>query len=164
MAINNFYGNNPSNPWLVNGIGAVNNTAGQINQNNLQAQTPGYAGFNNFQRPPMASMMPGRIVANADEIMPQEVPMDGSVSLFLQNDGSCIYAKTWTKDGTIQTIRFVPELPQTGDNQQKSPLEMRLDSIDQKLDSMTRQMFNRPRNYQKRNNNQSKKKEEAPTE
>ena len=160
---NNFY--NPSNPWLYNGssTGAMNNMSGQMNQNNLQAQTPGYAGFNNFQRPPMASMMPGRIVASADEIVPQEVPMDGSVSLFPQNDYSCIYAKTWTKEGTIATLKFVPEQPQN-EEPKKSPLEMRLDSIEQKLDAMTRQMFNRPRNYQKRNNNQSKKKEETPTE
>lgn len=158
MAINNFYGNNPSNPWLTNGAGAVNNTAGQMNQNNLQAQTPGYAGFNNFQRPVMPTAIPGRLVANADEIMPQEVPMDGSVSLFPQNDYSCIYAKTWTKEGTIATVKFIPEQPQNGEPK-KSPLEMRLDSIEQKLDAMTRQMFNRPRNYQKRNNSNPKKKE-----
>lgn len=159
MAINNFYGNNPSNPWLANGTGAVNNAAGQLNQNNLQAQTPGYTGFNNFQRPVMPTAIPGRLVANADEIMPQEVPMDGSVSLFPQNDYSCIYAKTWTKEGTIATVKFIPEQPQNGEPQ-KSPLEMRLDSIEQKLDAMTRQMFNRPRNYQKRNNSNPKKKEE----
>lgn len=158
MAINNFYGNNPSNPWLANGAGTVNNTSGQMNQNNLQAQTPGYAGFNNFQRPVMPTAIPGRLVASADEIMPQEVPMDGSVSLFPQNDYSCIYAKTWTKEGTIATVRFIPEQPQNGEPQ-KSPLEMRLDSIEQKLDAMTRQMFNRPRNYQKRNNSNPKKKE-----
>lgn len=158
MAINNFYGINPNNPWLANGAGAVNNTAGQINQNNLQAQTPGYAGFNNFQRPAMPTAIPGRLVANADEIMPQEVPMDGSVSLFPQNDYSCIYAKTWTKEGTIATVKFIPEQPQNGEPQ-KSPLEMRLESIEQKLDAMTRQMFNRPRNYQKRNNPYPKKKE-----
>lgn len=158
MAINNFYGNNPSNPWLANGAGAVNNTAGQINQNNLQAQTPGYAGFNNFQRPAMPVSIPGHLVTNENEIMPQEVPMDGSVSLFPQNDYSCIYAKTWTKEGTIATVKFIPEQPQNGEPQ-KSPLEMRLDSIEQKLDAMTRQMFNRPRNYQKRNNSNPKKKE-----
>lgn len=56
--------------------------------------------------------IPGRLVNNLDEITPQEVPMDGSVSLFPQNDYSAIYAKTWTKDGTIATVKFVPEQPQ----------------------------------------------------
>lgn len=60
----------------------------------------------------MPAMIPGRLVANADEITPQEVPMDGSVSLFPQNDYSAIYAKTWTKDGTIATMKFIPEQSQ----------------------------------------------------
>lgn len=154
---NNFY--NPSNPWMYNGNGGTANaSAGQMNQNNLQAQTPGYAGFNNFQRPVISASIPGHLVTNENEIMPQEVPMDGSVSLFPQNDYSCIYAKTWTKEGTIATLKFVPEQPQN-EEPQKSPLEMRLESIEQKLDTMTRQMFNKPRNFQKRNNPYPKKKE-----
>lgn len=153
MPINNFY--NPSNPWMYNGNGGTTNTsAGQMNQNNLQAQTPGYAGFNNFQRPSIPSMLPGRQVANADEITPQEVPMDGSVSLFPQNDYSCIYAKTWTKEGTIATMKFIPEQPQNAESQ-KSPLEMRLDSIDQRLEALDKKL-NRPRNYQKKNYHPSK--------
>lgn len=121
MPINNFY--NPSNPWMGNNGGTMNNTSGGANQN-VNLQTPGYTGFNNFQRPSVPSMLPGRQIANADEITPQEVPMDGSVSLFPQQDYSCIYAKTWTKEGTIATLKFVPEQPQTA-TEQKSPLEER---------------------------------------
>ena len=83
---NNFY--NPSIPWI-------------ITPTDPTQQPPGYAGFNNFQRSIRPSTIPGRLVNNLDEITPQEVPMDGSVSLFPQNDYSAIYAKTWTKDGTI---------------------------------------------------------------
>lgn len=140
---NNFY--NPSNPWLGNPSGGyMTNTSG-----NIQQQTPGYSGFNNFQRPAIPPTIPGRLVANADEITPQEVPMDGSVSLFPQNDYSCIYAKTWTKEGTIATMKFIPEQPQNAESQ-KSPLEMRLDSIDQRLEALDKKL-NRPRNYQKKN-------------
>ena len=146
MSINNFY--NPSNPWM-------GNNGGTMNQNNLQAQTPGYAGFNNFQRPSVPSMLPGRQVANADEITPQEVPMDGSVSLFPQQDYSCIYAKTWTKEGTIATMKFVPEQPQAA-TEQKSSLEECLDRIDQKLEALDKKLY-RPRNFQKRNNPHPKK-------
>lgn len=74
MSINNFY--NPPNPWVGNNrVGTTNNTAGGSNPN-VNLQTPGYAGFNNFQCPSVPSMLPGRQVANADEITPQEVPMD----------------------------------------------------------------------------------------
>lgn len=145
---NNFY--NPSNPWLGNPSGGyMTNTSG-----NIQQQTPGYSGFNNFQRPAIPPTIPGRLVVNADEITPQEVPMDGSVSLFPQNDYSCIYAKTWTKEGTIATMKFVPEQPQNAESQ-KSPLEMRLDSIDQRLEALDKKL-NRPRNYQKKNYHPSK--------
>ena len=72
--------------------------------------------------------IPGRLVNNLDEITPQEVPMDGSVSLFPQNDYSAIYAKTWTKDGTIATVKFIPEQPQNA-APQKSPIEERLEKM-----------------------------------
>lgn len=147
---NNMY--NPNNPWMNVNQGAMNNTANPMNQGG-----PGYTGFNNFQRPIMPATLPGRLVANADEITPQEVPMDGSVSLFPQNDYSCIYAKTWTKEGTIATVKFVPENPQNG-QPQKSPLEMRLDRIDQQLESLNKKL-NKPRNFQKRNNPHPKKEE-----
>lgn len=131
---NNFY--NPVNPYLGNpGGGYMANTSGATQQ------SPGYSGFNNFQRPSVSSMLPGRQVVNADEITPQEVPMDGSVSLFPQNDYSAIYAKTWTKDGTIATVKFVPEQPQM--EPQKSPLEERLDRIDQRFDKLEKMLSNR---------------------
>ena len=144
----NYYG--PTNSWMGNpGGGFATNTSGAAQQ------SPGYSGFNNFQRPTMPAMIPGRLVANADEITPQEVPMDGSVSLFPQNDYSCIYAKTWTKEGTIATMKFVPEQPQNAE-QQKSPLELRLDSIDQRLAALDKKL-NKPRNFQKWNNPHPKK-------
>lgn len=143
----NYY--NLSMPWSNNSASYMNTPTG-----NLSQQAPGYSGFNNFQRLSMPAMIPGRPVNNADEITPQEVPMDGSVSLFPQNDYSCIYAKTWTKEGTIATMKFIPEQPQNAESQ-KSPLEMRLDSIDQRLEALDKKL-NRPRNYQKKNYHPSK--------
>lgn len=93
------------------------------------------------QQPNRFQSIPGRLVNNLDEITPQEVPMDGSVSLFPQNDYSAIYAKTWTKDGTIATVKFVPEQPQM--EPQKSPLEERLDRIDQRFDKLEKMLSNR---------------------
>ena len=138
--MSNYYG--PVNPWMGNNPGTMNNTSGSFNTNN---QSPGYSGFNNFQRP---AMIPGRLVANADEITPQEVPMDGSVGLFPQNDQSCIYAKQWTKDGNIQTVRYVPEQPAV-QTDQKTPLEEYLDRIEEKLEALDKKL-NRQKNYQKR--------------
>lgn len=135
---NNYY--NSTNPYFGNPGGNY-----MTNNTGYQQQTPGYSGFNNFQCsfvPQTLSMIPGRMVANADEITPQEVPMDGSISLFPQNDYSCIYAKTWTKEGTIATMKFIPEQPVAAEPQ-KSPIEERFDKIDQRFDKLEKMLSNR---------------------
>lgn len=50
----------------------------------------------------------GRIVKSENEIMPNEIPMDGSISLFPLTDYSKIVAKQWNSDGTISTVEFSP--------------------------------------------------------
>ena len=137
MSNNPFYPT-PANPYTWNnnstpGTSYVQQTGGYMAGN----QTPNlYQNqLNRFQS------IPGRLVNNLDEITPQEVPMDGSVSLFPQADYSAIYAKTWTKDGTIATVKFIPEQPQTVP--QKSPIEERLDRIDQRFDRLEKMLSNR---------------------
>ena len=109
-------------------------------------RSPGYSGFNNYSRP--VPTLQGRMVNGVDEITPQEVPMDGSVGLFPQNDYSCIYAKQWTKDGNIQTVRYVPEQPAV-QTDQKTPLEEHLNRIEEKLEALDKKL-NRQKSYQKR--------------
>lgn len=140
----NFDGNN--NPW----VNQMRGTGYSPNPDIYRPSNP-YNTFNNFSHP----SIPGRQVGDVNEITPQEVPMDGSVSLFPQQDYSCIYAKTWTKEGTIATMKFVPEQPQAA-TEQKSPLEERLDRIEQKLVALDKKL-NRPRNFKKRNNPHPKK-------
>lgn len=55
------------------------------------------------------SPIAGRVVNSLDEITVQEVPTDGTVAWFPSADGSCVYAKRWTPDGNITTMRFTPE-------------------------------------------------------
>lgn len=130
----------PNNPFYSN---PGNNTYSWNNNftpgTSYAPQTGGYMTGN--QTPNRFQSIPGRLVNNLDEITPQEVPMDGSVSLFPQNDYSAIYAKTWTKDGTIATVKFVPEQPQAAP--QKSPIEERLDKIDQRFDRLEKMLSNR---------------------
>lgn len=59
------------------------------------------------------SVIPGRQVSTVDDIAVGEVPQDGSIGLFPQKDGSCIWAKYWTGDGNIRTMKFIPS--QDGD-------------------------------------------------
>lgn len=102
----------------------------------------------NMQRP---NMIYGRSVNSAEEITPQEVPMDGSVSLFPKTDYSCIYAKMWNTDGTIRTVTFVPELPQDG-QAQVNPVMQAFDNINERLDKIEKSLNKRNRPYKKHQN------------
>ena len=61
------------------------------------------------QSGPASPSVCGRVISNPDSIAPQEVPMDGSISVFPMQDNSAIFVKRWNADGTIKTIKFVPD-------------------------------------------------------
>lgn len=54
--------------------------------------------------------IPGRVINNETEITPNEVPMDGRMSVFPKNDYSSIIAKWWDSDGDLRMVKFVPEI------------------------------------------------------
>lgn len=51
----------------------------------------------------------GHLVASQEDIKPNDVPMNGQAAYFPSNDGKVIYAKAWNPDGSITTVRYVPE-------------------------------------------------------
>ena len=85
------------------------------------------------------STLPGRQISSIDEIMPNDVPMDGSVSFFPVRDGSCVYAKFWNRQGTIDTIKFVPAVAISAENIENTQPDFaqeiirRLDKIEKSL-------------------------------
>ena len=98
--------------------------------------------------PPAAiPVLHGRVVGSPQEIRPNEIPMDGTASLFPMADDSCIYAKAWGPDGMIQTIRYVPEKPIDG-TQPQTPSEF--DQVIARLDKIEQLLGQR---YQKQNYN-----------
>ena len=100
------------------------------------------------QQPPMISAIPGRVVNTFEDIRPNEVPGDGSISVFPQGDLSCIYVRYIAGDGTIKTRKFVEEteaiatdMPSTGQTNQNGTLDYekkkkKLDRIDKKLSKL----------------------------
>lgn len=111
-----------------------------------QGGMPNYS-FNPYQQYPQYQQqipqyqqrqsITGRVVSNPEEITPQEVPTDGSVAFFPASDNSCIYGKRWMPDGSISTVRFIPDSTDT----QKQPdamtiLNGKLDQITQMLEDM----------------------------
>lgn len=135
----------PNNPYSLNGYSATPQFG--------QVQSPAMPQLNNLQQaqtttqPPMQTIqngsLQGRIVAGLDEIVPNDVPRDGSIGLFPQRDYSCIFAKQWNNDGSISTIKFVPEPVQQEDVpvQQTGVSEImdRLDQLDKKIENALRQ-------------------------
>ena len=54
-------------------------------------------------------MIRGGIVNGEADIYPNMVFQDGSTSYFPVKDGSAIYAKAWKQDGSIATVKYIPE-------------------------------------------------------
>ena len=100
--IQNPYQNNVPMPWQ------------SPYQNNVPM--PSYQQPPQFQQPQMQQPQPfvpiqihGHTIKDENtEIAPNDVPMDGTVSLFPTEDYSCIFAKHWNKDGKITTTKYVP--------------------------------------------------------
>lgn len=51
-------------------------------------------------------------VGDASNVSPNDVPMDGNPAVFPKNDFTEIYVKSWTPNGTIQTIVYKPVQPE----------------------------------------------------
>ncbi len=53
----------------------------------------------------------GKFVTNEMDVKPNDVPLDGRIAAFPQQDLSCVYLKSWNSRGTIDSVKYVPEVP-----------------------------------------------------
>lgn len=103
----------------------------QMNQGNAMRSTPPAQ-----QKIPDLSY--GRIVGSEQDIIPNEVPMDGTYGVFVTSDKSMAMLKTWGSDGLVHTDYYrlvVPEDP-SDQNKAADPYDIilkRLDEIDNYL-------------------------------
>ena len=113
----------------------------QQNQQPIQPRPNNYP-QQMMQPQPQAVRVPilGRVVDSLEEVTPNDVPMDGSISFFPLRDNSCIYAKAWSVDGKINTFQFVPFIPEEiktetaqEPNQFETIILERLDKIEKML-------------------------------
>ena len=85
------YGYNPYNGYMVP----------NYNQNMVYPMQPPQ----NFQQNRPVQNAPvglnGKPIQRPEEITPNDVMMDGSISYFPAQDGSCIYAKSWNQTADI---------------------------------------------------------------
>lgn len=150
----NSFGGNTQNPGNGNGnFGQNGNINGMYGGNmpypaGFNQSTPGTNGWmgnnpttpnnqysipfasQNTQTPPQTNSIPGRTINIPNDIAPNEIPMDGHFSFFPTSDMSAVYAKAWLNNGTITTIKFVPEIVSQGANVQPEPSEFEQKTMD----------------------------------
>lgn len=126
-----------------------------IPQRPIYGQQPSYQpslatlGQNNIST---ASGLTGRIIQTENEITPNEVAMDGSVSLFPLGDYSAIIAKQWNANGTISTIKYVPVVEnEDGKDVEPSKLDTLSEQVNKRFDDIERLLTNRNNNNYKKN-------------
>ena len=134
-----------------------------------QPYSPQYYQYTpNWNRPVMSTQpqvqsqqvngtLPGKIITNLQEVRPNEVPMDGSASIFPMSDFSSIYVKAWGPDGNIQTLRFIPEVTTNKEVADQGPSEF--DKIMERLDSIEKKIAESSSRPQKSSSYSSQKKE-----
>lgn len=97
-------------------------------------------------QPPGPSTLKGRMISDENEIGPNEVAMDGTVSFFPKNDWSCILAKVWY-NGSVYTYKFVPEQVSEPAPQEENVENQELKEINKKCDDILKQLNNRGKQY-----------------
>lgn len=146
-----------------------NNPMPSLYQNNIPFPSPYQTNIPMPQYNPMPNQTPqqpqfipvqihGHTIKDENtEIAPNDVPMDGTVSLFPTENYSCIFAKHWNKDGKITTTKFVP-VPMDEDYTPtpgfEDEMRSRMDELKQLLQQNTHRSYNKKPNYN-RNNKQN---------
>lgn len=112
-------------------------------------QTTPWQGPQPYTQPQVTQTTPqpqllGHAVTANDQIPVSEVPQTGTPAYFPMQDGSSILVKSWQPDGTINTVRYIPEVQQSIPQEPSHQDEIlkRLDSMEQKLNSLTESLTN----------------------
>ena len=97
----------------------------------------------------------GRMINDPAEIMPSEIPMDGTPSIFLAKDYSKVFVKAWSADGTIKTVVFVPleasQMEGSSISENSDVTKAIMERFD-KLEKMIGRNKYRPKNHQDQSN------------
>lgn len=106
----------------------------QVSQSPVQQQN-----LQQAQIPPIQ----GKWVKAENDIVPMDIPQDGSVVVFPQTDLQTIYLKKWESDGTITTVPYIPNVPQkpqgpTPEQQFQTSVQQRLTNMEQMLVSLVK--------------------------
>lgn len=95
-------------------------------------------------QPPLTISL-GRVVNSEEEISANDIPMNGSICLFLKRDLSCIYAKAWNNNFNIDSACYyltpVPNQNNSSADDFQTQIFNRFDKIEAMLNS--KQSYNK---------------------
>lgn len=110
-------------------------------------------------------LVPARIIPEFNDIKPNEVPSDGTPACFLQNDYSCVYVRAVNAQGTIDTVRYVPEVVEKPkeevQNDSQADVIARLERIEQMLERNNKSHYPPRKNHHHKSNNQKPQNKEG---
>lgn len=81
----------------------------------MEQQYPQFSQQNQYMQQPVQQQpqgIVGKIVNDFSELTANDVPMNGSAAFFPKADGSELQVRSWTANGTIQTIVYRPVQPE----------------------------------------------------
>lgn len=80
-----------------------------------RGQQPTLANYDQTQPQPQNGPkyhLPARYVMPEEDVPPIEVPQDGTISVFVQNDLKAVYLRQVNGRGLIDVVKYVPEKPE----------------------------------------------------
>lgn len=84
-----------------------------------------------------------RMINTMEEIRADEIPMDGSIGIFVKNNMSELYAKSWNSiTGGIDTIKYVPVIDENN-KEVEIKNENIQENINKEFESFKNEMFER---------------------
>lgn len=102
-------------------------------------------GYSSLRPAPQVPTTYGKMINSPDEIVANDVPMDGSIALFMMRDLSAIYAKAWNSNGSIDTVRYTPDkTPQQAAQSQDIDMDQFQQEVFQRLDDIKKAVTRKP--------------------
>lgn len=90
--------------------------------------------------------VPTQVVSDFSTVQVSSVPMDANGALFIKNDRSEIQAKYWTQDGKINTIVYLPQIQNEGNNSSQEEIKRQNDAFNEFTEAFNEKintLFNR---------------------
>lgn len=126
---------------FINPYGSIGQMENNPSQNTINGSGSGFQNLS-MQQSNMRihpSFLPGRVIREERDIVPNEIPMDGNIGVFVQQDLQRIYAKTWGGDGLIHTNLYELVIPNQQNGEPKEdPMTLILERLDRIEESLKR--------------------------